>query len=218
MVDRRANFTREVISSIENAYGGKIKIFAESVPRSVRAAEMSANGVSIYQHDPKGRVAAAYDALTPKSVQVISETLHRLEFENSKLASLQIIKTDEYNGEPLSGARFRVTTQNGEFVADVTTDVSGKASIHALAPGWYVISETKAPLGYIVSETARTVEVKPIVPTVVTITNRAENSLQIVKLDEYTRAPLARRVILKVECLQIEVNGESRIRQHEKLF
>jgi uncharacterized repeat protein (TIGR01451 family) len=128
---------------------------------------------------------------TPKSVQVIAETLHRMEFENSKLASLQIIKTDEYNGDPLSGARFRVTTQNGEFVADVTTDGSGKAVIPAIAPGWYVISETKAPNGYLITEAARTVEVKSIVPTVVTITNRAENNLEIVKLDFFTRAPLS---------------------------
>jgi chromosome partitioning protein len=64
MVDRRGNFTREVITSVENADGGKIKIFAESVPRSVRAAEISANGISIYQHDPNGKVAAAYEALT----------------------------------------------------------------------------------------------------------------------------------------------------------
>jgi chromosome partitioning protein len=63
MVDRRANLTRDVIASIENAYGGKIKIFSESVPRSVRAAESSANGVSIFKHDPNGKVAAAYSAL-----------------------------------------------------------------------------------------------------------------------------------------------------------
>jgi uncharacterized surface anchored protein len=128
---------------------------------------------------------------TPKSVQVIAETLHRIEFENSKLASLQIVKTDEFNGEPLSGAKFRVTTQNGEFVADVTTDGSGKAVIPSVEPGWYVISETKAPTGYLITEAARTVEVKSTVPTVVTITNRAENNLQIVKLDFFTRTPLA---------------------------
>jgi chromosome partitioning protein len=64
MVDLRARFTRDVISSIENAYGDKIRIFAESVPRSVRAAETSANGISIFQHDPNGKVAAAYGALT----------------------------------------------------------------------------------------------------------------------------------------------------------
>jgi len=128
---------------------------------------------------------------TPKSVQVIAETLHRIEFENSKLASLQIIKTDEYNGEPLAGANFRVTTQNGVFVADVTTDGSGKAVIPSLEPGWYVISETKAPTGYLITAAARTVEVKSTVPTVVTITNRAENNLEIVKLDFFSRTPLA---------------------------
>jgi chromosome partitioning protein len=63
MVDRRANLTREVIASIKNAYGDNIKIFAESVPLSVRAAETSANGVSIFKHDPNGKVAAAYSAL-----------------------------------------------------------------------------------------------------------------------------------------------------------
>ena len=128
---------------------------------------------------------------TPQSVQVTSEELHKLTFEDKKLASLQIIKTDEYNGEPLSGAKFRVTMQNGQFVADVITDGSGKAVVPGVVPGWYVISETNAPVGYIISESARTVEVKATVPTVVTITNRAENSIQIVKLDAYTRTPLS---------------------------
>ncbi|GHU37876.1 hypothetical protein FACS1894105_10770 [Clostridia bacterium] len=128
---------------------------------------------------------------TPQSVQVTSEKLHKLTFEDKKLASLQIIKTDEYNGTPLSGAKFRVTTQAGQFVADVTTDVTGKVSVPNVTPGWYVIAETKAPTGYIISESAKTVEVKATVPTVVTVTNRAENNLEIVKLDAYTRTPLS---------------------------
>jgi len=64
MVDRRANFTREIISLVENTYGGKIRIFGEHIPRSVRAAESTAQGVSIFKHDPNGQVAAAYAALT----------------------------------------------------------------------------------------------------------------------------------------------------------
>jgi chromosome partitioning protein len=64
MVDRRANLTKETIREIENAYGGKIHIFSEYIPRSVRAAETSVTGISIYTHDPRGRVASAYDALT----------------------------------------------------------------------------------------------------------------------------------------------------------
>jgi len=64
MVETRANFTREIISLIESAYGGKIHIFGEHIPRSIRAAETSAYGKSIYLHDPKGKAAAAYTALT----------------------------------------------------------------------------------------------------------------------------------------------------------
>jgi chromosome partitioning protein len=64
MVDRRANFTQEIISLVENAYGGNIHIFGEHIPRSVRAAECTARGVSIFSHDPNGKVATAYAALT----------------------------------------------------------------------------------------------------------------------------------------------------------
>jgi chromosome partitioning protein len=64
MVDKRAHFTREIISLVENAYGGKIRIFVEHIPHSVRAAESTAKGVSIFTHDPSGKVAAAYAALT----------------------------------------------------------------------------------------------------------------------------------------------------------
>ena len=44
--------------------GSKVRIFENSIPMSVRAAETSAEGVSIYRHDPKGKVAAAYESLT----------------------------------------------------------------------------------------------------------------------------------------------------------
>ena len=64
MVDRRARFTREIITLVENAYGGNIRIFGEHIPRSVRASESTAQGVSIFSYDPNGKVAAAYAALT----------------------------------------------------------------------------------------------------------------------------------------------------------
>jgi chromosome partitioning protein len=64
MVDKRENFTREIINLVENAYGSNIRIFGEHIPRSVRASESTAKGVSIFTHDPNGKVAAAYAALT----------------------------------------------------------------------------------------------------------------------------------------------------------
>ena len=62
MVDKRANFTKEIIAMIEDAYGGKINIFTESIPLSVRAAETSREGISIFSYDPRGKAAIAYTA------------------------------------------------------------------------------------------------------------------------------------------------------------
>ena len=39
-------------------------MFDQTIPRSVRAAEISAVGKSIFQPDPKGKVAEAYQSLT----------------------------------------------------------------------------------------------------------------------------------------------------------
>ncbi len=64
MVDKRTNFAREIIALVETAYGGKVRIFGGHIPHSVRAAESSATGKSIFTHDPAGKVAAAYAALT----------------------------------------------------------------------------------------------------------------------------------------------------------
>ena len=63
MVDKRTNFTKEVIKMIENAYGEEIHIFNHHIPHSIRAAETTATGKSIFTHDPNDKVAVAYDAL-----------------------------------------------------------------------------------------------------------------------------------------------------------
>jgi len=69
MVDRRANFTNDIISLIENSYGKSIRIFSERIPRSVRASESTAQGVSIFSYDPNGKVASAYSALTKEVLE-----------------------------------------------------------------------------------------------------------------------------------------------------
>ena len=73
MVDNRTNYAKDIsILLIEN-YGSRVKIFKESIPMSVRAAEISAEGVSIYQHDPNGKVASAYQSLTEEVLADESE-------------------------------------------------------------------------------------------------------------------------------------------------
>ena len=63
MTDSRTNYGKQIDTLIRQAYGSKIKVFDQTIPRSVRAAETSAAGKSIFQHDPKGKVAEAYQSL-----------------------------------------------------------------------------------------------------------------------------------------------------------
>lgn len=70
MVDQRTNYAREVGDLLRRTYGGKIRIFSTDIPHSVRAAETSAEGKSIYLHDPKGKVAQAYAQLTKEVIQL----------------------------------------------------------------------------------------------------------------------------------------------------
>lgn len=64
MVDSRTNYAKDISAMLQEAYGSKVRIFANNIPISVRAAEISAEGISIYTHDPKGKVAYAYLSLT----------------------------------------------------------------------------------------------------------------------------------------------------------
>ena len=64
MVDGRTNYSKEISNLIRESYGGKLKVYKTDIPRSVRAEEISAEGASIFQHDPKGKVAEAYRVLT----------------------------------------------------------------------------------------------------------------------------------------------------------
>lgn len=64
MVDQRTNYAKEIAELIRETYGKQIKIYKSEIPRSIRAAEISAAGRSIFRHDPKGKVAGAYRNLT----------------------------------------------------------------------------------------------------------------------------------------------------------
>ncbi len=64
MLDNRTNFAKEISSLIRSTYGNNLKIFKAEIPMSIRAAETSASGKSIYAYDKNGKVAEAYKNLT----------------------------------------------------------------------------------------------------------------------------------------------------------
>lgn len=69
MVDSRTNYAKEISTLIRDTYGSKLKVYDADIPRSVRAAEIRAEGVSIFKHDPGGKVAEAYRSLTKEVLQ-----------------------------------------------------------------------------------------------------------------------------------------------------
>lgn len=82
MTDSRTNYGREIDALIRQVYGSKIRVFEQPIPHSVRAAEISAEGRSIFAHDPKGKVAAAYQSLT-REVLADAEKQRKLGAERS---------------------------------------------------------------------------------------------------------------------------------------
>ena len=78
MTDSRTNYGQQIDNLIRGAYGSKIKVFDQTIPQSVRAAEISAVGKSIFQHDPKGKVAEAYQSLTKEVLADAEKQLKRV--------------------------------------------------------------------------------------------------------------------------------------------
>ena len=83
MTDSRTNYGKQIDTLIRQAYGSKIKVFDQTIPRSVRAAETSAAGKSIFQYDPKSKVAEAYQSLA-KEVLVDAEKRLKRSTERSR--------------------------------------------------------------------------------------------------------------------------------------
>ena len=74
MVDSRTNEAKEIIASLRAHYGEKIRVFGTEIPFSVRAAETSGRGKSIFAHDKNGKVAAAYRSLTKEVLELERKT------------------------------------------------------------------------------------------------------------------------------------------------
>lgn len=69
LVDQRTNFAKDISHLLREHYGKHLPIFDTEIPVSVRAAEASAEGKSIYLHDPQGKVSMAYQNLVKEVLQ-----------------------------------------------------------------------------------------------------------------------------------------------------
>ena len=71
MVNNRTNNAKSIITSLRQT-GSNLRVLNTEIPYSVRAAECSVEGKSIFAHDGKGKVEAAYTALV-KEVSALEQ-------------------------------------------------------------------------------------------------------------------------------------------------
>lgn len=140
-----------------------------------------------------------------QTVQIKEGRTVSLTFKNQPRGAIIIQKRDSATGQPLSGAEFRVTTaagcevgldgvigtstltQNGIFV----TDAQGEIKITNLSPGAYVLTELKAPTGYVMDRASTNVVIGQGGDTqTVVVTNSKAGTLVIDKRDALTGKPL----------------------------
>jgi len=70
MVDGRTNLARQTIRDVRERYGQVVRVFNTEIPYAVRAAEVPGKGQSIFEYDPNGKVAKAYEQLTREVLDI----------------------------------------------------------------------------------------------------------------------------------------------------
>ena len=118
---------------------------------------------------------------------------HTVYFENHQKPSLTVKKVDSVTGDPLQGAKFRVTyasnsTDSGEIndLGIFYTDENGQFQISGLRDGWYKISELEPPAGYSIKEATQEVYIKSGTSKTLTFENIPLSALVVWKYDSVT--------------------------------
>jgi len=129
---------------------------------------------------------------TPQTVYLSGkeQDVVTVEFSNGKHGNLII---DSVTKQPLPGAQFKITTSDGSFVGNYggavtsngiyTTDSNGQIKLVNLKPDTYVVTEIKAPDGYVLDSTSQTVKVDRNDTQTLTFTNTPIGGGQIIKVD-----------------------------------
>lgn len=142
---------------------------------------------------------------TPQTITTQAGKVVQLTFANAPYGKIIIEKRDSKTNELLPGAEFRVTTaagcevgQNG-VIGDTnltsngifTTGADGKTTITNVRPGSYIITEIKAPDGYLIDDPTRTITVTSGDTQTIVFKDTKPGGLIIEKRDSVTKEPLA---------------------------
>lgn len=107
-----------------------------------------------------------------------------------------IVKKDKDSGKTLSGAQYHVT--GDDFDKTVTTGLDGKVNLNDLIVGNYKVVETKAPAGYTIDSTPKTLTIKAKETTTLNVNNKeAFFQVKLTKEDAETGAKTQGAATLK---------------------
>ena len=140
---------------------------------------------------------------TPQTVVVNAGDTQTIRFYDDPLCTLTILKRDAVTKKPLKGAEFLVTDSSGHVIGPsnglYTTGTDGTVTITGLAPNsTIVVSEKKAPSGYILDETPKNIVVRSGVANSLIFDNEPGTTLIIRKFIEGTENEPLSGVCFKV--------------------
>ncbi|MGH1256805.1 MULTISPECIES: SpaA isopeptide-forming pilin-related protein [Bacillus] len=160
------------------------------------------NGFSVPQTLAPGTYKI-YETVAPEGYQKLKEPVEvtlqagetkTIEIKNTiQKGQIELKKIDSENGEkPLANAEFDIV-KDGVVVEHIITDKDGKAISKPLAPGKYILKETKAPEGYQLKETEFEVNVTGdgIFPITVENAMTDKGNVEITKVDKENGSALA---------------------------
>ena len=102
--------------------------------------------------------------------------------------AVQVIKKGD-DGKLLTGAKFVLKSTDGSKIAETASE-NGKAVFNDIKPADYILEETEAPTGYLITNPVN-VTVKPNkVSTVEMVDTQIKGKIQILKIDGETQKPL----------------------------
>ncbi|PGA34217.1 hypothetical protein COL81_25450, partial [Bacillus toyonensis] len=154
---------KDGVVKFENVVPGKYTLEETKAPESYKALEVTVE------------------------VNIVANEVVKQEVTNEKVTGqFEIVKVDANDKtKVLSGAEFEVY-KDGEKVAELKTDESGKVMSPKLPLGEYTVKETKAPTGYKLSnkEWKVTIQNEKEVVKIEAENEKILGSLQIIKMDD----------------------------------
>ena len=114
-----------------------------------------------------------------------------VDFVNSTLPGMRLVKRDAQTGEFVKGATFKIEEVDGGFTDQRQTGPDGVIFWENLRPGAYKVFEVEPAPNYVHDDTVHIVQLEPDRTTTLEVTNIIKPTLKVLKVDSITKSPIA---------------------------